>query len=147
MRLTWVDPFSGIRLFSIHVSCYPFPYILNTSSSDIEWLEICETVSRGNKTWSSARNAYFESALAPAPTPAACRRRSGWEWRKFCWNFGVVLRVIELSRLGFGRNLFAKDPSTLANVSNVDLEAGLQGLTLFKPAGHEWERWKVLGYG
>jgi hypothetical protein len=50
---------------------------------------------------------------------------------------GVVLRVIELSGLGFGRNLFTKDPSTLANVSNVDLEAGFQGLTLFKPAGHE----------
>jgi hypothetical protein len=44
-------------------------------------------------------------------------------------NFGVVLRVIELSRLGFGRKLFTKDSSTLVNVSSVDLEAGFEGLT------------------
>jgi hypothetical protein len=45
-------------------------------------------------------------------------------------NFGIVPRVIELSGLGFGRKLFTKDSSTLVNVSSVDLEAGLEGLTL-----------------
>jgi hypothetical protein len=65
-------------------------------------------------------------------------------------NFEVVLRVIELSGLGFGRKLFRKDSSTLVNVSSVDPEAGFQRLTLiplFKPVGHEGERWNVLGYG
>jgi hypothetical protein len=40
------ESFSGIRLFSMYVSCYPFPYILKTSSSEFEWPETCETVSR-----------------------------------------------------------------------------------------------------